>query len=101
MKKSKHLCIDYWTLQFEKDNFTLFSVDCQWSDWKPSGSCSKSCGGGAQKFTRDKTVSESNGGSWSGSNEKTDTCNTQDCTSGPGKLEYIWKKFITSKKICV
>ena len=70
-------------------NLCHTSVDCQWSDWTPSGSCSKSCGGGSQKFTRDKTVSESNGGSCSGSNEKTDSCNTQDCTSGPGKLEWI------------
>ena len=81
MKKSKHLFIDYWTLQFEKDNFTLFSVDCQWSSWTPSGSCSKTCGGGLQKSTRYKTVSESNDGSCSGLSEKSDSCNTHDCPS--------------------
>ena len=66
----------------EAYHFTLFSVDCQWSSWKTSGSCSKTCGGGLQKSTRYKTVSESNGGSCSGLSEKSDSCNTQGCPSG-------------------
>ncbi len=66
----------------ETYNFTLFSVDCQWSSWTPSGSCSKSCGGGLQKSTRYKTVPESNGGKLcTGTNEKYDACNTQNCPS--------------------
>ena len=61
------------------------AVDCQWSDWSPSGSCSKSCGPGMQNFTRVKTIQESPGVSCSGSYEKTEHCYTQGC---PGKLPY-------------
>ena len=85
------MCVNmFWALQFfiETDNFTLFSVDCQWSSWTPTGSCSKSCGGGSQKYKRYKTVSESNGGSCSGLSEKSYSCNTQDYQPGPGKFLY-------------
>ena len=56
-------------------------INCQWSDWSASGSCSKSCNGGSQKFRRFKTVVERNGGSCSGSRETYKSCNTQPCTS--------------------
>ena len=56
-------------------------INCQWSDWSASGSCSKSCNGGSQKFRRFKTVIEINGGSCSGSRERYNSCNTQPCTS--------------------
>ena len=85
----------YGLMQFKikTDNCTLLSVDCQWSSWTPSGSCSKSCAGGIQNYTRNKTVSESNGGSCSGLSEKTDSCNTQDCPTGPGKFSYCVHAF--------
>ena len=70
----------------ERDNFNLVSVDCQWSSWTLFGTCSKSCGGGYQNYTRYKMVSESNGGSCSGLSEKYDSCNTQDCP--PSKFLY-------------
>ena len=74
-------------------HFTLFSVDCQWSNWTTSGSCSKTCGGGIQKSTRYKTVSESNGGSCSGLSEKSDSCNTQECPSSKFSY-YVPIKFL-------
>ena len=49
----------------------------------------ESCGGGFQKSTRYKTVSENNGGSCSVSSEKTDSCNTQDCTTDPGMCKKL------------
>merc|ERR1712223_138500 len=58
-------------------------INCQWSDWSASGSCSKSCNGGSQKFRRFKTVVERNGGSCSGSRETYKSCNTQPCTRPP------------------
>ena len=67
-----------------KNMILLFiSVDCQWSNWIKSGPCSKSCGGGFQKYTRDKTVPESNGGSCSGISEKSEPCNTEGCPNNP------------------
>ena len=54
-------------------------INCHWSSWWPCGSCSKSCGGGIQRYTRHKTRTESNGGSCSGSNEKYSPCNIQEC----------------------
>ena len=62
------------------------SVNCQWSAWWAIGSCSKSCDGGKQKYTRYKTVSESNGGSCSGSTEKYNDCNIRGCQ---GKIESL------------
>ena len=66
---------------------------CQWSDWTASGSCSKSCGGGRQRYTRFIIGSKNNGkGSCPGSNEKFDDCNTGSC---PGKSVTM----IFSKKL--
>ena len=65
----------------------LFSVDCQWSDWSKTGSCSKSCGRGTQNFERTKLVESQNGGQLcTGSHTQSEHCNTQDCPS-PGKLK--------------
>ena len=67
-----------------------FSVDCSWSTWSLSGSCSRSCGGGSERYTRSKIRRESNGGSCTGSNEKFQLCNTQDC---PGESTYLTNIF--------
>ena len=65
----------------------LFSVDCQWSDWSKTGSCSKSCGRGTQNFERTKLVESQNGGQLcTGSHTGSAHCNTHDCPS-PGKLK--------------
>jgi hypothetical protein len=55
-------------------------VNCQWSDWSEFSSCSEFCGGGTKSRTRSKVVEESNGGSCSGSNNDTISCNTGNCT---------------------
>ena len=75
---------EQWQKTTELKHTIIFSVDCQWSSWTTDGSCSKSCGSGVQKSTRHKTVSESNGGSCSGSSEKYEPCNDKDCP--PGKI---------------
>ena len=66
-------------------------IICQWSSWWPIGPCSKSCGGGIQRYTRHKTTKESNGGLCSGTNEKYSPCNIQGC---PGKF-LIFNKSLT------
>ena len=77
---------------------TTSPVNCQWSNWSASGSCSKSCDGGRQKYTRYKTVSESNGGSCTGSDEKYNTCNSKAC---PGKFLAITFLQIGSLFLCL
>ena len=73
-----------------ENEFDSCPINCQWSHWWSSGSCSKSCGGGSQRYTRHKTTTESNGGSCSGSNEKHSPCNIQGC---PSELFLFSMKF--------
>ena len=54
------------------------AVNCVWSAYT-CGACSESCGTGTQTCTRTKTTQESNGGSCSGTNTKTQDCETQAC----------------------
>ena len=68
------------------------TLNCQWSDWSPSGSCTKSCGGGRQRYTRYIIGSKSNGkGSCSGSNEKYDDCNTGRCPGKSANMKFCKK----------
>ena len=61
-------------------NMSLIFLDCQWSEWKKVGQCSKSCGTGTQKFQRTIQVSSQNGGkSCVGESTKTETCNSHAC----------------------
>ena len=61
-------------------------VNCQWSNWSAWGICSKSCDGGTQTSTRSKTVWETNGGTCSGSSERSRSCNSQSC---PGEIPFL------------
>ena len=62
----------------------FFSVDGNWSGWKPWGPCTKSCSGGSQTSSRTCTnPPPTNGGEeCRGENERSRDCNTQPC---PGK----------------
>ena len=60
-------------------------VNCEWSNWSPLEPCSKTCDGGNQKHTRNKTVEENHFGTCSGSTEKDQSCNSQVC---PGELFF-------------
>ena len=56
------------------------AVDCQWSDWTKEGGCSKTCGGGIQKWSRHKLQESENGGlPCSGDVTRETSCNTQSC----------------------
>ena len=57
----------------------ILSVNCQWSSWSTSSSCTKSCGGGTLHETRHKTVKENHGGTCSGATDRKTDCNTQSC----------------------
>ena len=67
------------------DSFFEFSaIDCQWDEWNV-GQCSKTCGGGTRKNTRNKIVYEKNGGTCSDSSPsqmKAEDCNPQPCPGG-------------------
>ena len=68
----------------------FFVVNGGYSDWKPYGVCSKTCGGGVQTRTRTCTnPPPSNGGddcSRLGHGNTTRECNNQEC---PGKNSQI------------
>ena len=53
-----------------------------WDNWKV-GPCTKSCGGGILRKTREEKVSAANGGNkCEGLDDVTESCNVQEC---PGK----------------
>ena len=56
-------------------------VDCQWSSWRSSGTCSRTCGTGIQKYKRNKTVLAEYGGSCDGTDTKVEDCHLKDCPS--------------------
>merc|ERR1711981_1457011 len=59
-------------------NIDSCGIHCQWNPWQ-WGPCSKTCGTGTKNATRTKLVEESNGGTCTGSDTKTDTCATNGC----------------------
>lgn len=76
----------YLVIKFQiKSKINFFSVDGNWSGWKPWGPCTKSCGRGSQTSSRSCTnPPPTNGGEeCRGVNERSRDCNTQPC---PGKI---------------
>ena len=70
----------------------LYTVDGQWSEWKPWTECTRTCGGGVQ--TRARTCTQPSpaygGKDCEGRIDETRPCGTDAC---PGKL--MWKKSLT------
>ena len=56
----------------------VIAIDCEWDDWS-YGECSKTCGTGKRTNTREKLVSEKNGGKCSGKRTQIEECNTHPC----------------------
>ena len=55
-------------------------VDCQWSDWSITTTCSKTCGGGKQLQTRTIVKrAENDGAMCTGGFVREIDCNTQEC----------------------
>ena len=56
------------------------AVDCKWSNWEKSGTCSKSCGGGTQTWQRTELIKSKYGGTpCQGEATFTEDCNTVSC----------------------
>ena len=68
-----------------------FPEDCVWGSWSTWSSCSKTCGGGIENRSRNKTKVEQNGGNCSGSRFDIKTCNTLSC---PGKQDTTFIAFL-------
>ena len=76
-------------------------VNCVLSDWKNSGTCSKSCGGGKQKQTKSIITQAQNGGTpcpASSELERLIDCNTQACPVNCVLSD--WKNLGTCSKSC-
>ena len=67
------------------------AIDCKWSNWEKSGTCSKSCGGGTQTWQRTEQIKSKNGGKpCSGNGNYRENCNTQSCpTTGILNSNYF------------
>ena len=60
----------------------LFSVDCEFGDWKNWTTCDKPCGGGSQYRTREvKTFARHGGELCQGDAKEVQVCNSQPCPS--------------------
>jgi len=54
-------------------------VDCKWNSWSEWGACSKSCGGGLRKQSRDSEWARFGGAECDGNDTKSEVCNEDDC----------------------
>ena len=60
----------------------LFSVNCEFGDWKNWTTCDKPCGGGSQYRTREvKTFARHGGELCQGDAKEVQVCNSQPCPS--------------------
>ena len=65
----------------------VWLVDCRWGNWKTSGECTKTCGGGTIKYTRKVEVEAKDGGiPCIGRPTGNAPCNTQICKSNETAL---------------
>ena len=56
------------------------AIDCKWSNWEKSGTCSKSCGGGTQTWQRTELIKSKNGGQpCPGEATYIENCNPNSC----------------------
>ena len=63
-------------------------VDCVWTTWSRSGSCSKTCGGGYHLYVRTHLKKAENGGQiCSGLSYKHEICNENSC---PNSSNYFY-----------
>jgi len=60
-----------------------FSVNGGWSDWTASGTCSVTCGGGLQAWSRqcNNPPAANGGAACSGNSTEDRSCNTKKCPS--------------------
>lgn len=69
-------------------------VDGEWTVWKTTGECSKSCGGGSQAFTRtcSNPVPANGGKDCHGQSFKTESCNDNKCPVNGGWSDWTQEK---------
>ncbi|XP_055302706.1 A disintegrin and metalloproteinase with thrombospondin motifs 15-like [Sitodiplosis mosellana] len=62
----------------------LDQINGGWSDWKTTGQCTRSCGGGIQWYARecDNPIAKNGGRFCVGMRKTYKSCNTQDCPVG-------------------
>jgi len=77
-------------IEYDICNIDSCGIHCQWNPWQ-WGPCSKTCGTGTKNATRTKLVEESNGGTCTGSDTKTDTCATNGCP-----VDCAWNDWVAT-----
>ena len=98
-----YLCALVKLLQTSISTFRVFAllVDGRWSDWRPWGACSRSCGSGEQIRLRTCTKPRpAHGGKQCpGSNRESRPCNTNDCpgNNSMGKSYVLVGKFAKTR----
>ena len=98
-----YLCALATLLQTSISTFRVFAllVDGRWSDWRPWGACSRSCGSGEQIRLRtcNKPRPAYGGKQCPGSNRESRPCNTNDCpgNNSMGKFYVLVGKFAREK----
>merc|ERR1712055_558732 len=92
-------CSGSW-YTYVKCNTQLCKINGGWTGWIKSGSCSKSCGSGTQKYYRTCTNPKpANGGAkCSGATTTTASCNTHKCPVNGGWS--AWSQYTKCSKTC-
>ena len=90
MRCVSHSCINAGLVCHARE---CSEVDCQVSEWRPWGQCSRECGGGTQSRSRTIVVEPSSGGGQCPSLKDQKPCNTHSCSrSLPGYIQVFDSK---------
>ena len=72
------------------------AVNCEWNEWEPYSPCSITCGVGTKIKKRTKSVEESGGGTCTGKNEETISCDKDECIDPGTSILFIDQRLVLS-----
>ena len=75
-------------------NYQIHTVNCEWNSWEAYSPCSVTCGEGTEIRKRTKSVEESGGGTCTGKNEETISCDKDECITPGTSTLFIYHTLV-------